>query len=31
MIDGRSVYSPLFSGVFWDFSYTLLQDMTASN
>ena len=27
MIDGRSVYSPLFSGVFWDVQDTLLQDI----
>ena len=27
MIDGRSVYSPLFSGVFWDVQDTLLEDV----
>ena len=27
MIDGRSVYTPLFSGVFWDVQDTLLQDI----
>lgn len=27
MIDGRSVYSPLFSGVFWDVQDQLLEDI----
>lgn len=27
MIDGRSVYSPLFSGVFWDMQDVLLEDI----
>lgn len=27
MIDGRSVYTPLFSGVYWDVQDTLLQDI----
>jgi iron complex outermembrane receptor protein len=27
MIDGRSVYSPAFSGVFWDAQSTLLEDI----
>lgn len=27
MIDGRSVYSPLFSGVFWDVQDVLLEDV----
>jgi iron complex outermembrane receptor protein len=27
MIDGRSVYTPLFSGVFWDVQDTLLADV----
>src|SRR4051812_23205072 len=27
MIDGRSVYTPLFSGVFWDVQDTLLEDI----
>jgi iron complex outermembrane recepter protein len=27
MIDGRSVYSPLFSGVFWDVQDLLLEDV----
>lgn len=27
MIDGRSVYTPLFSGVFWDSLDTLLEDI----
>lgn len=27
LIDGRSVYSPLFSGVFWDVQDTLLEDV----
>jgi iron complex outermembrane receptor protein len=27
MIDGRSVYSPLFAGVFWDVQDTLLEDI----
>jgi iron complex outermembrane recepter protein len=27
LIDGRSVYSPLFSGVFWDVQDTLLADI----
>jgi iron complex outermembrane receptor protein len=27
MIDGRTVYSPLFSGVFWDQQDTLLEDV----
>lgn len=27
MIDGRSVYSPLFSGVFWDVQDLLLEDI----
>ncbi|MDH4230102.1 MAG: TonB-dependent receptor [Nitrospirota bacterium] len=27
LVDGRSVYSPLFSGVFWDEQETLLEDV----
>lgn len=27
LIDGRSVYTPLFSGVFWDVQGTLLEDV----
>ncbi len=27
MIDGRSIYNPLFSGVFWDAKDTLLRDI----
>ena len=27
LIDGRSVYSPLYSGVFWDVQDTLLEDI----
>jgi iron complex outermembrane receptor protein len=27
LIDGRTVYSPLFSGVFWDAQETLLEDV----
>lgn len=27
MIDGRTVYSPLFAGVFWDVQNTLLEDL----
>jgi iron complex outermembrane recepter protein len=27
LIDGRSVYSPLFSGVYWDVQDTLLEDI----
>lgn len=27
LIDGRSVYSPLFAGVFWDVQDTLLEDV----
>ncbi len=27
MIDGRSVYTPLFSGVFWEIQDTLLEDI----
>lgn len=27
MIDGRSVYTPLFAGVFWDVQDTLLEDI----
>ncbi len=27
LIDGRSVYTPLFSGVFWDIQDTLLEDI----
>lgn len=27
MIDGRSVYTPLFSGVYWDVQDTLLEDI----
>ena len=27
MMDGRSVYTPLFSGVFWDVQDTLLEDI----
>src|SRR3989449_3404964 len=27
LIDGRTVYTPLFSGVFWDVQDTLLEDM----
>jgi len=27
LIDGRSVYSPLYSGVFWEAQHTLLEDV----
>lgn len=27
LIDGRSVYTPLFSGVFWDVQHVLLEDV----
>lgn len=27
LIDGRSVYTPLFSGVFWDVQHTFLEDV----
>ena len=27
LIDGRSVYSPAYSGVFWDMQHTLLEDI----
>src|SRR5690606_25520611 len=27
LIDGRSVYTPLYSGVFWDAQDTLLEDL----
>lgn len=27
LIDGRSIYTPLFSGVYWDMQDTLLQDI----
>jgi len=27
LIDGRSVYTPLFSGVFWDVQDTLMEDV----
>lgn len=27
MIDGRSIYTPLFSGVFWDMHHTVLEDV----
>ena len=27
LIDGRSVYTPLFSGVFWDIQDTMLEDV----
>ena len=27
MIDGRTVYTPLYSGVFWDAQYVLLEDV----
>lgn len=27
LMDGRTVYSPLFSGVFWDMQETLVQDL----
>lgn len=27
MIDGRTVYSPLFAGVFWDVQHVLLEDV----
>lgn len=27
MIDGRSVYSPAFSGTFWDMPHTMLEDI----
>lgn len=27
MIDGRSIYTPLFSGVFWDVQDTMLEDI----
>lgn len=27
MIDGRTVYSPLFAGVFWDVQHVLLEDI----
>lgn len=27
MVDGRSVYNPIFSGVFWDLAYVNMQDI----
>ena len=27
LIDGRSVYTPLYAGVFWDLQYVLLEDI----
>ena len=27
MIDGRSVYTPAFSGTYWDMQHTLLEDI----
>jgi len=27
LIDGRSVYSPLFHGVYWEVQDTLLEDV----
>jgi iron complex outermembrane receptor protein len=27
LIDGRSIYTPLFSGVFWDVQHTFLEDV----
>lgn len=27
LVDGRSVYTPLFSGVYWDRQYSLLEDI----
>jgi iron complex outermembrane receptor protein len=27
LMDGRSIYSPLFSGVFWESIYTLMEDI----
>lgn len=27
LVDGRAVYSPLFSGVFWDLQQSMLQDL----
>src|SRR6185295_7982629 len=27
MIDGRTVYTPLFSGVFWDVQDTMMEDI----
>ena len=27
LMDGRSVYSPLFSGVFWDVQDTMMEDI----
>jgi iron complex outermembrane receptor protein len=30
MIDGRSIYTPLFGGVFWDAQQVLLEDSTES-
>jgi len=27
LIDGRSVYTPLFSGVFWDVQDVMLEDV----
>jgi iron complex outermembrane receptor protein len=30
LVDGRSVYSPLFSGVFWDVQEAMLEELIAS-
>jgi len=30
LMDGRSVYTPLFSGVFWDVQDTFMEDMGGS-
>jgi iron complex outermembrane recepter protein len=27
LVDGRTVYSPLYSGVFWDMQDTMLEDI----
>jgi iron complex outermembrane receptor protein len=30
LIDGRTVYSPLFSGVFWEAQRVMLEDIDGS-
>ena len=30
LIDGRSVYTPLYAGVYWDVQDTMLEDLDAS-
>ena len=27
LVDGRTVYTPLFSGVYWDRQHTILEDI----